>query len=67
MIRAEADEAFLSIDSQTGALSPKTAVLTVSQLGHQKAVLHELEGDIKQLLADAEAADRDLATAIETA
>lgn len=67
MIRAEADEAFLSIDSQTGALSVKTAVLTVSQTDHQQAVRHDLEGRITQLLAEAEAADRDLATAIETA
>lgn len=67
VIRAEADEAFLTIDGQTGALTRKTTVLTVGQLDHQKAVVHELQGRIKQLLADAEAADRDLATAIETA
>lgn len=36
-IRADADEAFIAIDYQTGALTPKTAVLTVSQLQHQKA------------------------------
>jgi Alpha/beta hydrolase len=66
-IRADADEAFIRIDPQTGALSPKTAVLTVSQLQHQKAATQELARRIKQLLADADTADRDLATAIETA
>ncbi len=66
-IKADAEEAFLSIDEQTGTLSRKTAVLTVSQLDHQKAVMHNLAGRINQLLVDADGVDRDLATAIETA
>ncbi|MGH3633022.1 alpha/beta hydrolase [Mycobacterium sp.] len=67
MIRADADQAFLRIDSRSGTLSGKTAVLTVSQLDHRRAVMPELAGRVKQLLVDAQAADRDLATAIETA
>ena len=39
-IKADAAEAFLSIDEQTGTLTRKTAVLTASQLDHQKAVMH---------------------------
>lgn len=66
-IKADAEEAFLSIDEQTGTLSRKTAVLTVSQLDHQKAAMHNLAGRINQLLVDADGVDRDLATAIETA
>jgi hypothetical protein len=66
-IKADAAEAFLRIDNQTGAVTPKTAVLTVSQLQHQKAVMDDLAGRIKALLADADNADRDLATAIATA
>lgn len=66
-IKADAAEAFLSIDEQTGTLTRKTAVLTASQLDHQKAVMHNLAGRIKQLLADADGVDRDLAIAIEAA
>jgi Alpha/beta hydrolase len=66
-IKADAEEAFLSIDEQAGTLTRKTAVLTVSQLDHQKAVMHNLAGRINQLLADADGVDRDLATAIEAA
>ena len=66
-IKADAEEAFLSIDEQTGTFSRKTAVLTVSQLDHQKAVMDNLAGRIDRLLIDADGVDRDLATAIETA
>ncbi|MEE6136670.1 alpha/beta hydrolase [Mycobacterium sp. 050128] len=66
-IKGDAAEAFLRIDDQTGAVSPKTAVLTASQLQQQKAVMQDLVARIKQLLADADNADRDLATAIQTA
>lgn len=65
-IKADAEEAFLSIDEQTGTLTRKTAALTVSQLDHQKAVMHNLADRINQLLVDADGVDRDLATAIET-
>ncbi|MBV9722847.1 MAG: hypothetical protein JO082_13140 [Mycobacterium sp.] len=66
-IKADAEEAFLGIDEQTGTLARKTAVLTVSQLDHQKAVMRNLAGRIAELLADADGVDRDLATAIEAA
>jgi hypothetical protein len=66
-IKADAEEAFLSIDEQTGTLTRKTAVLTISQLDHQKAVLHNLADRIDQLLTDADGVDRDLATAIDDA
>jgi Alpha/beta hydrolase len=66
-IKADAEEAFLSIDEQTGTLTRKTTALTVSQLDHQKAVMHNLAGRINQLLVDADGVDRDLATAIEAA
>ena len=66
-IRADADEAFIRIDNQTGALAPQTAVLAVEQLRRREAVMPELAGRIERLLADADSADRDLATAIGTA
>jgi hypothetical protein len=67
MIRADADEAQLSIDSRTGAVTSKITVLTAEQVAHRDAVTHDLTGRITQLLADADTADGDLATAIETA
>jgi Alpha/beta hydrolase len=66
-IKADAEEAFLRIDEQTGTLTRKTAVLTVSQLDHQKAVMGNLADRINRLLVDADDVDRDLATAIEAA
>lgn len=66
-LKADAEVAFISINEQTDTLTRKTAVLTVSQLEHQKAMLQELAGRIKQLLADADAVDRDLAAAIAAA
>ncbi|MBW0016139.1 MAG: hypothetical protein JO236_01110 [Mycobacterium sp.] len=66
-VRADADQAFITIDSRTGALTRKTAVLTVSQMRHQQSVTAELPGRIAQLLDDADAADHDLAAAIEIA
>ncbi len=67
MIRAEADAAQLSIDDQTGTVTSKTSVLTVEMKQHQDAVKKDVEARIRQLLADAETVDRDLATAIQTA
>jgi hypothetical protein len=66
-IRADADEAFISIDDRTGALIPRTTVLTFAQLRHQEGALLDLPRRIGRLLADADAADRGLASAIETA
>ncbi len=66
-IRADADEAFIRIDNQTGALAPRTAVLAVDQLRRREAVMPQLAGRIERLLADADSADRDLAQAIGTA
>lgn len=67
MIRAEADEAQLTIDNQTGAVTSKPTVLTVQQQNQQDALKKDVEAKVKQLLADAATADRDLATAIQTA
>jgi hypothetical protein len=67
VIKADAGAAFISIDEQTDTLTRKTAVLTVSQLEQQKAVMQDLTRRIQQLLTDADAVDRDLATAIEAA
>jgi hypothetical protein len=66
-IRADADEAFIRIDNQTGALAPRTVVLAVDQLRRREAVMPELAVRIERLLADADSADRDLAKAIENA
>jgi Alpha/beta hydrolase len=66
-IKAEADEAQLQIDDQTGAVTSKVTVLTVEMRKHQDAVKQDVEARIKQLLADANGVDRDLATAIQTA
>jgi hypothetical protein len=66
-IRADADEAFISIDDRTGALTTRTAVLTVAQLRHREGALRDLPHRIGRLLSDADNADRDLASAIDTA
>ncbi len=66
-IRADADEAFVRIDNQTGALAPQTAVLAVDQLRRREAVMPELADRIARLLADADTTDHDLASAIGTA
>jgi Alpha/beta hydrolase len=64
-IRADADEAFISIDDRTGTLVPRTAVLTLAQLRHREGALRDLPRRISRLLSDADTADRDLAAAMQ--
>lgn len=58
-ITAEADEAQLRIDDQTGAVTSKVTVLTVEVRKHQDAVEQDVEARIRQLLGDADGVDRD--------
>jgi Alpha/beta hydrolase len=67
LIRADAADAHIGIDSTTGALTPHTAGLTPSQLKDQQDMLRDLEERIRQLLVAADIADQDLALAIATA
>jgi Alpha/beta hydrolase len=66
-IKAEASEAQLAINEQTGAVTSKVTVLTVEMKKHQDQVAQDVESRIRQLVADADGVDRDLATAIQTA
>ncbi len=66
-IKAEAGKAQLSINEQTGAVTSKATVLTVEMKKQQDAVKADVESRIRQLVADADGVDRDLATAIQTA
>lgn len=66
-IRADADEAFISIDDRTGALQPRAAALTIAELRHREGALRDLPRRIVRLLSDAHTADRVLAGVIEKA
>ncbi len=66
-IKAEANAAQLSINEQTGAVTSKVTVMTVEMKRQQDAVKADVESRVRQLIADADGVDRDLATAIKTA
>jgi Alpha/beta hydrolase len=66
-IKAEASAAQLTVNEQTGAVASKVTVLTVAMQKHQDEVRIDVENRIRQLIADADGVDRDLATAIQTA
>jgi hypothetical protein len=66
-IEAEAHAAQLTINDQSGAVTSKATVLTVAMQKQQDAVKADVENRIRQLLADADGVDKDLATAIQTA
>ncbi len=66
-IKAEASQAQLRINEQTGAVTSNVTVLTVAMKKQQDAVKADVENRIRQLVADADGVDRDLAAAIQTA
>src|SRR6185437_14300699 len=66
-IKAEASAAQLSVNEQTGAVTSKVTVMTVEMKKQQDLVKADVESRIRQLVADADGVDRDLATAIKTA
>jgi hypothetical protein len=66
-IKAEASAAQLNVNEQTGAVTSKVTVLTVAMQKQQDAVKADVESRIRQLIADADGVDRDLATAIKSA
>jgi hypothetical protein len=66
-IKAEASKVQLNINEQTGAVTSNATVLTVAMQKQQDAVKADVEIRIRQLIADADGVDRDLANAIQTA